>query len=73
MQTNQSEFSFAIALEPGEPLQLPPGVSEIVGPGKWLITVTPLPEHLEPVRSHSAFLSSYAPQDEGLYDDRVPR
>jgi hypothetical protein len=25
------------------------------------------------VRDHSAFLSSYAPQDEGLYDDALTR
>jgi hypothetical protein len=25
------------------------------------------------VREHSAFLNSYAPQDEGLYDDAVAR
>jgi len=26
-----------------------------------------------PIRSHSAFLNSYAPEDEGLYDDYPPR
>ncbi len=26
-----------------------------------------------PVRDHSAFLNSYAPQDEGLYDDASAR
>jgi len=25
------------------------------------------------IRNHSAFLNSYAPQDEGLYDDAVAR
>ena len=27
----------------------------------------------QPARDHSAFLNSYAPQDEGLYDDAVTR
>jgi hypothetical protein len=27
----------------------------------------------QPARDHSAFLNSYAPQDEGLYDDAATR
>src|SRR5207253_2224352 len=38
------------------------------GPRRWLITVQPLPAG-SPVRDRAAFLRSYRPEDEGLYDD----
>ena len=34
---------------------------------------TESPKDLLKVRDHSAFLTSYAPQDEGLYDDAAAR
>ena len=61
-----------IDLEPGEKLQLPPSVAASIGPGHWLITVERLDQQgpSAPLRDHSAFLSSYAPEDEGLHDER---
>jgi hypothetical protein len=47
--------------------QLPPeDFSELV---KWIDRK----RQAHNVRNHSAFLNSYAPADEGLYDDAVPR
>jgi predicted DNA-binding antitoxin AbrB/MazE fold protein len=41
------------------------------------VTITPLDEDIEvqpaPIHDHAAFLSSYAPEDEGLYDAYPPR
>lgn len=50
---------------------LTPALADRVGPGHWLVTITPLPatETGVPVRDHSAFLNSYVAEDEGLYDD----
>jgi len=59
-----------IELEPGEELTLPESLIAQVDAGRWLITIRPLSA---PIRSHSAFLNSYAPQDEGMYDDYPPR
>jgi hypothetical protein len=56
-------------LEPGEKLTLPASLIAQVGAGRWLITIQPL---AAPIRSHSAFLGSYTPEDEGLYDGNVP-
>ncbi|MCI0377356.1 MAG: hypothetical protein L0215_07110 [Gemmataceae bacterium] len=39
-----------------------------VDPGRWVVTVRPEPP-THPVRRHDAFLSGYASEDEGLYDD----
>ncbi len=60
-----------VELQPGETLQLPQSVVNRVGPGQWRITIAPVDdaESATPVRGHSAFLSGYAPEDEGLYDD----
>ncbi len=33
------------------------------------ISISTTSDQAEPVRDHSAFLNSYAPEDEGLYDD----
>ncbi|MFL5804933.1 MAG: hypothetical protein ACJ8CR_24705, partial [Roseiflexaceae bacterium] len=40
-----------------------------LGAGRWLITVRPLPA--AQLHDSNAFLDSYAPEDEGLYDDDV--
>jgi ferredoxin len=55
-----------IELQPGEPLRLPEALAAAIGPGRWRLTVQAV--RRPPVRSHSAFLNSYAPEDEGLYD-----
>lgn len=65
------ELTYDVELRPGETLRLPPSIAERVGPGRWRITIAPLgtEESTPSVRGHSAFLSGYAPEDEGLYDD----
>ncbi len=72
MQVKNSSINltYEIELEPGEKLTLPESLIAHVGAGRWLITIQLLPA---PIRSHSAFLNSYAPDDEGLYDDYPPR
>jgi hypothetical protein len=58
---------YEIEIEVGEPIALPPEIANRVGSGRWLVTFRPL-DPLS-VRGHGAFLNSYAPEDEGLYDD----
>jgi len=53
-----------------EPVVLPEGTAVRV-------TITPMDDDYEvqqaPIRDHTAFLNSYAPEDEGLYDAYPPR
>lgn len=71
MQSSESEITFDIHLQPGESFSLPTDVASAVGPGHWLVSIRPADEALQQrsVRRHAAFLNSYVPQDEGLYDD----
>ena len=71
MAADPAEITFDVYLEPGEALSLPKDVSELVGPGHWLVSIRPADADGcgKTVRSHAAFLNSYAPEDEGLYDD----
>jgi hypothetical protein len=60
---------YEIELEPGEKLELPESLVGSIGPGRWLISVEQVtPQRPAPLRDHSAFLNSYVPEDEGLYD-----
>ncbi|MBL7183811.1 MAG: hypothetical protein ISS50_05110 [Anaerolineae bacterium] len=70
MKNSLVNLTYEIELEPGEKLTLPESLIAHVNAGRWLITIHPLPI---PTRSHSAFLNSYAPEDEGVYDDYLPR
>ena len=65
-----SRTTSEIELEPGEKLAFSESLIAHVEAGRWLVTIHPL---LAPIRSHSAFLNSYVPEDEGLYDDYPPR
>lgn len=67
MHSNANEFTYDVQLQPGEPLRLPIEAAEIVGPGHWLVSIRPADE--QPIRDHVAFLNSYAPEDDGLYDE----
>jgi hypothetical protein len=76
MRTQLVQLTYEVDLQPGEQLALPPELSASVGEGRWLVTIQPLPSSPElsssdptPARNHNAFLNSYAPEDEGLYDD----
>ena len=75
MRSELINLTYQIELQPGEKLTLPESLVDYVGPGRWIITVQPLTVAARPglIRSHSAFLNSYAPEDEGLYDDHPPR
>lgn len=68
-------LTYDVELRPGETLHLPQTVVDRVGAGHWRITIAPLSETElgDPLRDHSAFLSGYAPEDEGLYDDYSAR
>lgn len=69
MKSNVVSLTYQIELQPGEELTLPESLVKSLGAGRWLITVRPLPP--PSVHEHNAFLDSYAPEDEGLYDDDV--
>lgn len=71
MRTDVINLTYDIELGPGEKLSLPQGVIESIGPGRWRVTIEPvIPEpETVPLRDHSAFLNSYASEDEGLYDE----
>lgn len=74
MEANLVHLTYEIELQPGEKLSLPPALVDNVGAGRWLLTVQPLGRTAPASpRRHDAFLSSYAPEDEGLYDDDLPR
>jgi hypothetical protein len=75
MEANLVHLSYEIELQPGEKLNLPQALVDHVGAGRWLLTVQPLGRttSASSPRRHGAFLNSYAPEDEGLYDDDLPR
>jgi hypothetical protein len=66
MRDQLVRLTYEIELQPGEQLRLPEALLASIGPGRWRLTVQPV--RRPPARSHAAFLSSYAPEDEGLYD-----
>ncbi|MCE7987857.1 MAG: hypothetical protein DYG89_42370 [Caldilinea sp. CFX5] len=71
MQSNLLNLTYEIELQPGEKLTLPPTLADMIGAGGWVVTIRPSETitAVSPVRNHSAFLNSYVPEDEGLYDD----
>lgn len=66
MKDELVRLTYEIELQPGEQLRLPEALVAGIGPGRWRLTIQPV--RRPPVRSHSAFLDSYVPEDEGLYD-----
>ncbi len=63
------KVTYEVELEPGEKLELPASWVGSIGPGRWLISIEQLTDQRPAaVRDHSAFLSSYVLEDEGLYD-----
>jgi len=75
MQSNLLNLTYEIELHPGEKLALPPTLVDVIGAGRWIVTIRPSETMISvlPIRNHSAFLNSYAPEDEGLYDDYPTR
>jgi hypothetical protein len=68
MKSSLLNLTYEIEIQPGEKLVLPESLVESVGEGRWVITIQPADSGAS-IRDHRAFLSSYAPEDEGLYDD----
>jgi len=75
MQSNLVNMTYEVELAPGEKLTLPQTLIDSIGAGRWIVTVQPLDASVSAilVRDHTAFLNSYAPEDEGLYDDYPSR
>ena len=71
MKNQLIQMTFEVDLETGEKFELPKNLIENLGAGKWLVTIQPKTD--QPVRNHSAFLNSYAEEDEGLYYDYPSR
>ncbi|MBV8886965.1 MAG: hypothetical protein JO235_23635 [Chroococcidiopsidaceae cyanobacterium CP_BM_RX_35] len=71
MKSQPVKLTYEIDLQPGELLALPPELTASIGAGRWLVTIQPVfPSPVpQPAHNHNAFLNSYAPEDEGLYDD----
>ena len=69
MQAQLERLTYKIELGHGEKLSLPTSLIDSVGAGCWTITIQSAESAAEPTRDHSAFLESYSPADEGLYDD----
>jgi hypothetical protein len=66
MKDELVRLTYEIELQPGEQLRLPEALVASIGPGHWRLTIQPV--RRPPRRGHAAFLNSYAPEDEGLYD-----
>jgi DNA-directed RNA polymerase specialized sigma54-like protein len=67
MKNQLLNLTFEVEVQQGEKLVIPDAVVEGVGEGKWMITIQPsLSSSIS--LSHDSFLSSYSPEDEGLYD-----
>ncbi len=71
MQANLLNVTYEVELKAGEQLSLPVRLVETIGAGRWIITIRPsaIAGGESVMRDHTAFLNSYAPEDEGLYDD----
>jgi hypothetical protein len=75
MQSHLVSITYEVELEPGEKLTLPQVLVDSIGAGRWVLTLQPLyaATSSASIRDHSSFLNSYAPEDEGLYDDYPTR
>lgn len=71
MNEQSSEISCEVEVGQGQSLTLPAALLRSVGPGRWTVTIKPAGTHCSTssLRDHGAFLRSYGPEDEGLYDD----
>jgi hypothetical protein len=75
MQAKFTEITYDVQLQAGESLSVPKEIAEIVGPGHWVVSIRSAESESRPgaIRDHAAFLNSFAPEDEGLYDDYSAR
>ena len=67
MKSQLLKLAFEVEIKQGEKFSIPDSILEGIGTGNWLITIQPKLSDGE--QSHNAFLNSYVPEDEGLYDD----
>ena len=67
MKNQLLKLAFEVEIEEGEQFNLPSSIIQGIGKGKWIITIQP--KNLVSDHQHDSFLNSYAPEDEGLYDD----
>jgi hypothetical protein len=70
-QSKITEVVYEVDLKPGEAFSLPADVAQILGPGHWRVSITAGGNSHQTMAAgaYTAFLRSYAPEDEGLYDD----
>jgi hypothetical protein len=75
MESFLVNLTYEVELKPGEAFSLPKEAAKHISPGKWWISIRPAPNNNngKQSRGHSAFLTSYANEDEGLYDDYPTR
>lgn len=73
MKESLLNLAFEVELKPGERLMLPERLIQSVKEGRWIIIIQPATPAPIAIRDHTAFLMSYAPEDEGLYDDYPSR
>jgi hypothetical protein len=75
MKSKPTDLTYEIELRPGEKLVLPESLVDSVGPGRWVVNVTPLgpARSSGSIRDHRAFLNGFAVEDEELYDDYSAR
>jgi len=69
MKSELIKLTYQVQLQAGEKLNLPVSLVESVGAGDCSITIEKINTTSESIRNHDAFLNSYTPEDEGLYDD----
>ena len=72
MKSDLLNLTYEIEVRPGEKFELPQSIIDSINAGRWIITIKPAGSPV-PVRDHTAFLNSYSPEDEGLYDDYPSR
>ncbi len=67
MEKKRIDLSWEIEIGPGEKLMLSRELVDIVGPGRWLLTLSHLDEQ-QPgrIRDQRPFLQSYAPDDDAV-------
>lgn len=69
LENTSSELTYEVDLKPIEKLSLPESLTNNLSPGHWVVSIRKQPQAPETVQIYNAFLNSYAPEDEGLYDD----
>lgn len=67
MSNCNAELSCEIQVRPGEAISLPPEITERVGAGRWLVTITPVVQHATPVRVSDRSLADYELADHGIH------